>query len=303
MTKLLDFSKIEGDPILIDPDSFNSFGYGIISQRVTKCKNISLQAKGVFAYLVSCAGSDKQTYPTQSKMCDDLGIGKPITLRKYITELQTEGFVKIIKTMNKGLFYRNVYLICDSVSMQDKWKQEFENGEEIEEEIEQKVKEKMNKKAKPKKDNKKDSSVGADKSNIKTNKNSIDTNSITQNEKNIQEENNNFQYITDAGIEGTGKTSKKQKENIKKWDFKLLEECVNYMYQNCTDKFNLMYLISIYNNPMFKNMKTKTKATETPSKATGGIKTRFHNINQSFTKYKGDELEQMLLESQKGKFD
>lgn len=33
-----------------------------------------------------------------------------------------------------------------------------------------------------------------------------------------------------------------------------------------------------------------------------GLKTRYHNINQSFSKYDGDELEKMLLESQKGKF-
>ncbi|CEK35431.1 gp49-like protein,phage replisome organizer, putative, N-terminal region,N-terminal phage replisome organiser (Phage_rep_org_N) [[Clostridium] sordellii] len=32
------------------------------------------------------------------------------------------------------------------------------------------------------------------------------------------------------------------------------------------------------------------------------LPTRYHNINQSFSKYDGDELEKMLLESQKGKF-
>lgn len=32
------------------------------------------------------------------------------------------------------------------------------------------------------------------------------------------------------------------------------------------------------------------------------VKTRFHNINQTFTKYSPDELEKMLQESQKGKF-
>ncbi|MBS6025923.1 MAG: DnaD domain protein, partial [Paeniclostridium sordellii] len=32
------------------------------------------------------------------------------------------------------------------------------------------------------------------------------------------------------------------------------------------------------------------------------LPTRYHNINQSFSKYDGDELEKMLLENQKGKF-
>jgi (2Fe-2S) ferredoxin len=33
------------------------------------------------------------------------------------------------------------------------------------------------------------------------------------------------------------------------------------------------------------------------------VKTRFHNINQSFDKYDPDELERILKESQKGKFN
>lgn len=32
------------------------------------------------------------------------------------------------------------------------------------------------------------------------------------------------------------------------------------------------------------------------------VKTRFHNINQTFEKYTPEELENVLLESQKGKF-
>ena len=34
-----------------------------------------------------------------------------------------------------------------------------------------------------------------------------------------------------------------------------------------------------------------------------GVKTRFHNINQTFNKYSSDELEKILQESQKGKFN
>ena len=33
------------------------------------------------------------------------------------------------------------------------------------------------------------------------------------------------------------------------------------------------------------------------------LKTRFHNINQSFEKYTAEELERMLLENQKSKFN
>lgn len=60
----------------------------------------------------------------------------------------------------------------------------------------------------------------------------------------------------------------------------------------------------IPNNSIYKNNKNmqenkKRKNWENNYKP----KTRFHNINQSFNKYEEDELEKMLLESQKGKFD
>ena len=133
MTKVIDFNKVQGEPILIESTSFHSKGYGTISQHVTRNKNISVQAKGVYGYLVSCAGNDKQTYPTQALMCEELGIKKPLTLRKYIKELQEEGFVKIVKTTKKSLFYKNIYLICDNTVTQEIWKNEYLQGKEEEE--------------------------------------------------------------------------------------------------------------------------------------------------------------------------
>ena len=133
MTKVIDFNKVQGDPILIESTSFHSKGYGTISQHVTRNKNISVQAKGVYGYLVSCAGNDKQTYPTQALMCEELGIKKPLTLRKYIKELQAEGLVKIVKTTKKSLFYKNIYLICDNTVTQEIWKNEYLQGKEEEE--------------------------------------------------------------------------------------------------------------------------------------------------------------------------
>ena len=133
MTKVIDFNKVQGEPILIESTSFHSKGYGTISQHVTRNKNISVQAKGVYSYLVSCAGNDKQTYPTQALMCEELGIKKPLTLRKYIKELQAEGLVKIVKTTKKSLFYKNIYLICDNTVTQEIWKNEYLQGKEEEE--------------------------------------------------------------------------------------------------------------------------------------------------------------------------
>jgi hypothetical protein len=133
MAKLVDFNLIECDKILFEETSLQSYGYGIVSQLPMKDRELSIQAKGVYSYLVSCAGNDKQTYPTQEKMCYDLGIKKVDTLKKYIKQIQARGYIKIVKTKKGNLYYRNVYLIATDTRTIEIWKREFKEGKEIEE--------------------------------------------------------------------------------------------------------------------------------------------------------------------------
>ena len=51
-----------------------------------------------------------------------------------------------------------------------------------------------------------------------------------------------------------------------------------------------------------KKSEYKKINTNNSSNSVKQVKTRFHNINQTFNKYSPDELEKMLQESQKGKF-
>src|SRR5699024_2412847 len=132
MAKLVDFNLVECDEILFEKTSLQSYGYGIVSQLPMKDREMSIQAKGVYAYLVSCAGNDKQTYPTKEKMCYDLGIKKVDTLSKYIKQIQTRGYIKIVKTKRDNLKYKNVYLIATDTRTIEIWKREFEEGKEIE---------------------------------------------------------------------------------------------------------------------------------------------------------------------------
>ena len=125
MSKLIDFNRVIADEILYEGTSFLSYGYGIVSQLVTKDKDISIAAKGLYSYLVSCAGNDRQTYPSQKTICNDLGIKKLTTLRNYLDELQSKGYIKIIKTQINNLRYRNVYLIAVDTRSQLLWMQEY----------------------------------------------------------------------------------------------------------------------------------------------------------------------------------
>ena len=133
MARLVDFNLIECDEILFEKTSLQSYGYGVVSQLPMKDRELSIQAKGVYAYLVSCAGNDKQTYPTKDKMCYDLDIRKVDTLTKYIKQIQARGYIKIVKTKRDNLKYKNVYLIATDTRTIEIWKREFEEGKEIEE--------------------------------------------------------------------------------------------------------------------------------------------------------------------------
>lgn len=168
MAKIVDFNLVECDEILFEKTSLQSYGYGIISQLPMKDREMSIQAKGVYSYLVSCAGNDKQTYPTKEKMCYDLGIGKPDTLTKYIRQIQARGYIKIVKTKRDNLKYKNVYLIATDTRTIEIWKREFEEGKEIEE-------------AEVITENKKSLTYGEVKDN--ENKNLIDDNIIPQKEE------------------------------------------------------------------------------------------------------------------------
>lgn len=191
MAKLIDFDIVACDEILFESTSLQSYGYGIVSQLVTKDRDISVAAKGVYAYLVSCAGNDKQTYPSQEKMCYDLNIKNIKTLRKYIKELQSKGFIRIVKTKKNNIQYRNVYLIAMDTRSIEVWKRQFEEGIEADE---------AETLEKPKKDNKKDLSVGADKPIEKTSTEIILNDSIAEktekeNRENLETDNIDYEQL------------------------------------------------------------------------------------------------------------
>lgn len=212
MAKLIDFDIVACDEILFESTSLQSYGYGIVSQLVTKDRDISVAAKGVYAYLVSCAGNDKQTYPSQEKMCYDLNIKNVKTLRKYIKELQAKGFIRIVKTKKNNIQYRNVYLIAMDTRSIEVWKRQFEEGIEADE---------AETLEKPKKDNKKDLSVGADKPIEKTSTEIILNDSIAEktekeNRENLETDNIDYEQLAiercKREIEGFESMSEMRKE-------------------------------------------------------------------------------------------
>lgn len=214
MAKLVDFNLVECDEILFEKTSLQSYGYGIVSQLPMKDREMSIQAKGVYAYLVSCAGNDKQTYPTKEKMCYDLGIKKVDTLSKYIKQIQARGYIKIVKTKRDNLKYKNVYLIATDTRTIEIWKREFEEGKEIEE-AEVIAENKKSLTYGEVKDNDEVSTFGeAETDNLK---NSIDDNIIHENEEKytnnfMENEKNISSEVEDDDIEAKNKRLMEQEK-------------------------------------------------------------------------------------------
>lgn len=83
-------------------------GFGILPKRVMIDPNLSIQAKAIFAYLVTYAGNSETAYPSQRTISYQLGISKD-TAGKYIRELRENGYLEIDQKREDGRFSHNVY--------------------------------------------------------------------------------------------------------------------------------------------------------------------------------------------------
>ena len=94
----------------------NSNGFGIIAKLVMQDRNLSLCAKGVYAYFCSYAGAGNICFPSRKKMCYDLGISQD-TLGKYLKELIKSSYVSCEQIKENGKFSHNVYTINTQIPL------------------------------------------------------------------------------------------------------------------------------------------------------------------------------------------
>ena len=79
-------------------------------------RNLSLCAKGVYAYFCSYAGAGNICFPSRKKMCYDLGISQD-TLGKYLKELIKSSYVSCEQIKENGKFSHNVYTINTQIPL------------------------------------------------------------------------------------------------------------------------------------------------------------------------------------------
>lgn len=99
-------------------------GYGFIAKMVMQDQELTLQEKGVYAYLCSFSGRGIDAFPSRQKICDDLKISND-SLGKYLKGLTNSGYISITQSKNETKFGNNIYTInlekpCRKFSVSEK---------------------------------------------------------------------------------------------------------------------------------------------------------------------------------------
>lgn len=85
-------------------------GYGIIPKIVMRDKNLSIEAKAIYAYLIAFAGDKKTCYPSRDLMCKELGISIN-RFTKHLKTLKESGYIKVERVKSGNLKAKNIYEI------------------------------------------------------------------------------------------------------------------------------------------------------------------------------------------------
>lgn len=100
-------------------------GYGVVYQEVMRNKLLSPEAKAIYAYLSSIAGSGDSCYPSVETMQKELCMSKN-RLMKHMGQLIAFGVVEKVRKRNGNIYGRNVYRITHEIEVTNDLKRIFE---------------------------------------------------------------------------------------------------------------------------------------------------------------------------------
>jgi hypothetical protein len=85
-------------------------GYGTVAKKVMLDKNLSIEAKAIYAYLCTYMGAGDTAFPSVSKMCFDLNISRD-RFYKHFNMLLDGGYLSKTQAKFKddGKFANNIY--------------------------------------------------------------------------------------------------------------------------------------------------------------------------------------------------
>ncbi|MDE6916587.1 MAG: helix-turn-helix domain-containing protein [Lachnospiraceae bacterium] len=91
-------------------------GYGVVYQEIMRNKLLSPEAKAIYAYLSSIAGSDDSCYPSVETMQKELCMGKN-RLIKHMEQLIAFGVVEKVRARSGNIYGHNIYKITHEIEV------------------------------------------------------------------------------------------------------------------------------------------------------------------------------------------
>lgn len=99
----------------LEVEGILSKGYGVIPKLVMKDKDLSIEAKAIYAYISSYAGNGTEAFPSVELICTDLDIGEN-RFHKHKKNLISKGYIEVRRERDaKGVWGRNVYTIKSAI--------------------------------------------------------------------------------------------------------------------------------------------------------------------------------------------
>lgn len=95
---------------IIRVEGINCKGFGIVAKTVMMDVNISIEAKAIYAYFCSFAGSGNTLFPSRSKILKDLNISKS-TYYSHFNKLIEQDYIHVERINQGNLKGRNIYTI------------------------------------------------------------------------------------------------------------------------------------------------------------------------------------------------
>lgn len=88
----------------------NLTGYGLVFKNVMKDTNVDIEAKALYSYLSSYAGSNETAFPSVSLICHELKISEK-RFQKYRKQLEDNGYLLVDRERTDNGFSKNIYTI------------------------------------------------------------------------------------------------------------------------------------------------------------------------------------------------
>ena len=99
---------------LLHVQGINCKGFGLVPKYVMMDKDLTLEAKTIYAYFCSYAGQGDCAFPLVGTITGHLKVNKD-TYYKHLKMLCQQGYLMISQERNKsGIFARNIYTIVSN---------------------------------------------------------------------------------------------------------------------------------------------------------------------------------------------